>query len=292
MRALESKVRATAMSAIAVTLMFVPATATAAALIPKPGTGHGVIGDTTPAEEGASLEFSPGVGGAAMVPCLASPLLEARRTGEQVGGLLPIIVCIGQFPTPSVQVTITPPRGPIIKFEERSGASGSGVGFTVHVTPSPPATRYRVADDRGVAAEGKLRGDGGGTYTVNARGGDASASTTFVLQPAPLPRLLSLSGANPAVAPGGRLRFGVAGKKPLSKFEVGVYGPASLDESGRPTYPVRTLLAARADKKGEAIIALDTLSSCPTGLFVAVVDPQTSPETPLPDPRAAIFSVK
>ena len=126
----------------------------------------------------------------------------------------------------------------------------------------------------------------------NAQGGDASASTTFVLEPAPLPRLLSLSGANPTVARGGRVKFGVAGKKPLSKFEVGIYGPQGTDESGSPSYPVRTVLTARADKRGEAVIALDTLASCPTGHFVAVVDPQTPLEDPLPlSARAASFDV-
>ena len=111
---------------------------------------------------------------------------------------------------------------------------------------------------------------------MNARGGDASASTTFVFDPPPTPRLLSLTGASPTVAPGGRLQFGAAGKKPLSKFEVGIYGPSG------PTSPVSLRIRfgrcsrARADKKGEAIIAVDTLPSCPTGLFVAVVDPQTS----------------
>ena len=108
---MERTVRVTAVLAIAVTLVFVPATATAA-LIPAPGTGHGVIGATTPAEEGASLKVTPGVGGAAEAACLASPLVEAQRTLEQVGGILPIRLCIGQFPTPKVQVTITTPRGP------------------------------------------------------------------------------------------------------------------------------------------------------------------------------------
>ncbi len=65
------------------------ATATTAALIPAPGTGHGVIGATTPAEEGASLKVTPGVGGAAEAACLASPLVEAQRTLGQVGGSCP-----------------------------------------------------------------------------------------------------------------------------------------------------------------------------------------------------------
>lgn len=96
----------------------------------------------------------------------------------------------------------------------------------------------------------------------------------------------------PTVAPGERLRFAVAGEKPLSKFVVAFYGPAVNGESGKLTYPVRTVLTARADKKGEAIIVLDTRASCPTGEFVAVVDPQASFERPASfESRTVFFSV-
>ncbi len=283
--------RATTILTVGLAILLAPAPATAA-LIPAPGTGHGVLGRSTPAEEGASLKFSPGVGAESTSPCEASPLLEAPQTPGNVG--LPVSLCIGQFPTAAIQVTITPPRGPIIRLRDQTIASGSrGVGVTMLVTPSPPVTGYRITDDRGVAAEGSLRGDGSGTYTVNARGGDASASTTFVLEPAPTPRVINLTAVGPAVAPGGRLQFGVAGKKPLSKFEVGIFGPDGQDLSGNDAYPLRTVVVARANKKGEAVIAVDTLASCPTGEFVAVLDPQT----PLEDagtfgPRAVRFGIK
>ncbi len=267
-----------------------------AALTPAPGTGHGVIGNTTPAEESASLEFAPGLGAACPGKPRqvdASPLRYGSVfDGNGVVGL-PVSVCIGKFPTTAIQVTITPPRGRAIKLRDQSIQKGApGVGFDILVTASPPDVRYQITDEHGIATQGRASGDGSGTYVVRARGGAASTTTTFVLDPAPTPRLTNLTSMDPTVKPGRRLQFGAAGKQPLSTFQVAIFGPDGEDSSGNFTYPLRTTVVARADKNGEALITLDTLASCPTGEFVAVVDPQTPLADPQAlDPRIAMFTV-
>jgi hypothetical protein len=210
--------------------------------------------------------------------------------GNGVVGL-PVSMCIGRFPTAAIQVTITPPRGPAITIRDQVIQGGDpGVSFDMLVSPSPPNARYQIVDEHGVAARGRISGDGSGTYTVRAQGGSASTTATFVLDPAPTPRLTNVGSIYPIVKPGRRLQFGAAGKRPLSTFQVAIYGPS--DSSGKDGLPLRTTLVARADTSGEAIITVDTLSSCPTGDFVALVDPNIPLADPHAlDPRVAMFTV-
>ena len=265
-------------------------------LTPAPGTGHGVIGNTTPAEESASLDYSPGLGAACPVPP-GQVTASVYRYGSVFRGNgvvgLPATVCIGRFATPKIKVTITLPSGPTIAIRDQpnppdpTGAEGTEV--TVMILPSPPGTRYRISDEHGLVAQGAITGDGGGAYTVHATAGSATASTTFVLDPAPSPRLTNLTSMEPSVAPGRRLQFGAAGEQPLSTFPVAVFGPYVAGAA----WPLRTMIVARADKHGEATITLDALASVPTGSFVAVLDPNTALADALAlDPRVAMFDVK
>ena len=286
----------------ALALLSVPTAATAAApanvpaaLTPAPGTGHGVIGATTPAEEGASLDYAPGLGaGCPGKPgqMTASPLrYGAVFRGNGVVGL-PVSMCIGRFPTTAIQVTITPPRGPTITIRDQViQGSSPGVGFDMLVNPSPPYARYQITDEHGVVARGRVTGDGSGTYTVRARGRFRVDDRDVRARPGPhapahqphehepdrearTPAAVRRRGQAAAVdVPGGDLR-------PLRRRPA-MAGFRFARRSSR-----------RADKSGEAIITLDTLSSCPTGDFVALVDPKTALADPHAlDPRVAMFTV-
>ena len=167
--------------ACAVAVLGVPAAATAAApakvpaaLAPAPGTGHGVIGATTPAEESASLDYSPGLGAA----CPGQPgqvRVSPLRYGSVFRGNgvvgLPVSLCVGRFPTTAIQVSITPPRGRTLTIRDQVIQAGAtGVGVDLLVVASPPYVRYEITDEHGTAARGRVTGDGSGTYTVRATG--------------------------------------------------------------------------------------------------------------------------
>ncbi len=203
-------------------------------------------------------------------------------------------LCVGRFPTTAIQVSITPPRGRTLTIRKQVIQAGAtGVGVDLLVVASPPYVRYEITDEHGTAARGRVTGDGSGTYTVRAQGGSASTTATFVLDPAPSPRLTNLTSMDPSVRPGRRLQFGAAGKTPLSTFQVAIFGPFGKDSSGDFGLPLRTTIVARADKSGEAIVTVDTLTSCPTGEFVALVDPKTPlADSRALDPRVAMFRVE
>jgi hypothetical protein len=272
-----------------------PATA---ALRPAPGTGHGVLGGTTPSKEFGSLEYAPGLGAG---PCRAEPrqvevsVLTYRRYRERVGVVgLPVSLCIGRLPNATMDVTITPPDGRTITLPSQVVESGElGVSIDILVLPSPPSTRYRVSDGGGRLSTGRLEGDGSGTYAVRVQGG-ASTRTSFELEPAPKPRLMNAVSMHPTVTQGGRLRFGAAGEAPLQTFQVAIFGPYSARSSG---LPLRTVIVARADSRGEAIVTLDVLSTSVAGTgYVAMLNPKTTLADPTGlydglDPRLAMFEV-
>ena len=110
------------------------------------------------------------------------------------------------------------------------------------------------------------------------------ATTTFTLAPPPTPRLGNITGGLSVTAePGTRIRFGAAGLVPWATFQVGIYGPGQL---------LATMITARADRRGEAIITLDITSGARTGPYDVFVNPDrplVNPNTL--DPRVAMFRV-
>lgn len=279
-----------------------PGSAAPAALVPAPGTGHGVLTGAAPDEDAGSFEYRPGLGDDCVTPPGAirvQPFNFGRNPlgyGE-VG--LPVALCFGRFPADEIDVTITAPDGTTFAPRDSIGsprdASASTAVFLL-VRPRPPGTTFRVEDLAGRSVSGRLAGNGSGTYTVVASGG-TTATVDFVLVRAARPRLVNLTvhRAGRMLAqstPGGRLRFGTAGTRPLATFRVGVFGPepTSGDESDRP---LRTTITARADRRGEAVVTLDVASTSPRGSFVAVLEPQVPVADPdLFDPRVAIFEIE
>ncbi|HXY94618.1 MAG TPA: hypothetical protein VEP49_19305 [Acidimicrobiia bacterium] len=262
-------------------------------LVPAPGTGHGVLGGAPPSEELGSLEYGPGLGAA----CPARPQqVEVTPLTYGAGGVvsLPVSLCIGRFPAPTMQVTITPPRGGAIVLRNQSIPSGlPGASIDILVLPSPPDTRYRVVDSRNHVSTGRLPGSGAGTYRVRVTGGTAAVRTSFTLAPPPTPRLVNLTTMDATVKPPGRLQFGAAGEPPLQTFEVGIFGP--FDPSAdTAALPLRSVVVARADRGGEAVVTLDVLAtSIPGDGYVAVLDPKTPLADPNAlDPRVAMFEVR
>jgi len=172
--------------------------------------------------------------------------------------------------------------------------------------PGPPRARYVITGagpttGRTTADSGSLAGSGVGRYTVRVSGGGSTATTTFTLEPAPTPRLSNLGDrvvrvgvatTSAVVEPGRRLQFGAAGLPPLHTFEVGVYGPDQRTAAGPNTHPLATTITARADRQGEAIVTLDTLTAARVGSYLAVLDPKTSlAGLQVLDPRVAAFEV-
>jgi len=138
----------------AVAFLVSPASAPAApaaksTLVPEPGTGHGVLGGPPPSEELGSLEYGPGLG----APCPAGPeQVETRSYNYSAGAVvsLPVDLCIGRFPTPTIRVAIQPPRGGAIVLGTSRRASGSrcwccrarrarATGWSAVGVTSPPA---------------------------------------------------------------------------------------------------------------------------------------------------------
>lgn len=266
----------------------------ASALTPAPGTGHGVLGSARSPDDFGSLEYSPGLGDA----CAGQPRqisVNAFRYGAVFRGPgvvgLPVSMCIGEFPSASMQVRITGPGGADITLRDQViEANATGVSIQLLVLPAPPNARYQVIDGAGDRSNGRLAGDGAGTYTVRVRGGGATTTERFVLEPAPVPRLLNLTGMQATVEQGGRLRFGAAGQKPLSTFQVGIFGPYA---SGSSDLPLRTVVVGRADRTGQAVITLDVLPTSVPGFgYVAMLDPATPLAQPdALDPRVAMFDI-
>ncbi|HXY93955.1 MAG TPA: hypothetical protein VEP49_15855 [Acidimicrobiia bacterium] len=277
------------MTAVAFLVSPVSAPAAPAAkstLVPEPGTGHGVLGGPPPSEELGSLEYGPGLG----APCPAGPeQVETRSYNYSAGAVvsLPVDLCIGRFPTPTIRVAIQPPRGGAIVL----GNQSSGIGIEVLVLPSPPSTRYRVVGSRGDVTTGRMPGSGAGTYRVRVTGG-ATVSTSFTLAPPPTPRLVNLTTMLATVKRPGRLQFGAAGEPPLQTFEVGIFGPYDAS-SGTGALSLRSVVVGRANRAGEAVVTLDVLAtSIPGDGYVAVLDPKTPLADPEAlDPRVAMFEV-
>lgn len=270
-----------------------------AALLPVAGTGHGVLGGPPPAD-GGSLSYGPGLGAACHAPerqVTATPM--TYRYGSASRGIaafgLPVILCIGEFPSPTIAVTVTPPEGDVMRLPDqptRAGAASTSVDLNFLASPPAPrweVERYDVATKRsGVVASGRLSGDGSGRYLVRASGGGVQATATFDLAPPLAPRIGNVTGGLTLITePGTRVRFGAAGQKPLATFRVGIYGPGT-----GPNEPLATMITARADRRGEAIITVDVTSGARTGGYDAFVNPEqplVDPNTL--DPRVAMFGV-
>lgn len=265
-----------------------------AVLRPAPGTGHGALGGPPPGEQFGSLEYGAGLGaGCPVEPGQIEPspytYNESETRDHGVVGL-PVSVCIGQFPTAAIHVTVTPPGGtPIALSDLVIKAPATSTDFELLVLPAPPYTKYRIADFQGSVRTGRLNGDGSGTYTVRAQGGAQSTTETFVLDAPPKPRILNLTELLPTTKRGSRLQFGVAGMPPLQTFQVGIFGG---DSGSRAGHPLRAVIVGRADRRGQAIVTLDVLSTSPTGDFNAVLDPKTPiTATSGLEPRIALFEV-
>jgi hypothetical protein len=284
----------TVIASLAVARPAIAAPGTRSALTPAPGTGHGVLGAGRSPDEFGALEYAPGLGAA----CPGKPrevLVSAFRYGSVFRGPgvvgLPVTLCIGEFPSDSIDVRITGPGGVDVTLRDQViEADATGVSVELLVLPAPPNTRYQVVDGAGERSSGRLSGSGAGGYTVRVQGGDATTTERFVLEPAPVPRLLNLTGMDVSVDQGGRLRFGAAGQKPLSTFQVGIFGPYG---SGSSDLPLRTVVVGRADRRGQAIITLDVLpTSVPGPGYVAMLDPATPLAQPdALDPRVAMFTI-
>ncbi len=263
----------------------------AAGLVPSPGTGHGVLTDAPPAEEAASLAYSPGVGGT----CAGVQPPETFFTwGYGFGSFerhavgSPMFVCIGRFSSPDVNLSITPPQGRRIVLPTQTFTENQArIVLAISVLPSPPNTRYRITNDAGMDVSGRLRGSGSGTYRVELSAGATEKTKSFTLESPPTPRLISPNGAFESVASGGRVRFDVAGEKPGAVFRVSVFGPAKSGAANQ----LRTTLVARANKRGEAIIALDIQTS-DSGVACALLEPYTyAPKGAGLDPHIHCFAV-
>jgi hypothetical protein len=277
-----------------------------AALLPVAGTGHGVLGGPPPAE-GGSLSYGPGLGAACQEEAnqvSASPMTYAYgQAGRGVAAFgLPVNICLGHFPSPTISLTITPPRGSVIRLpDQTSPATSSSASTSVEVNflASPPTPRWEVerydatTKRLSLAASGRLSGDGSGRYLVRASGGGVEATATFALAPPLSPRIGNSTGGLTTFAePGRRISFGAAGQRPLATFRVGIYGPNQRGPDGRYTSPLATMITARANRRGEAIIALDIASGAHTGSYDAFVNPDqplVNPNTL--DPRVALFRV-
>jgi hypothetical protein len=276
-----------------------------AALLPVAGTGHGVLGGPPPSN-GGSLSYGPGLGaGCHEDPNQVSATPMKYQYGQS-GGVpafgLPVFLCIGSFPSPTISLTLTPPRGVVVRLPDQPSpatASSASTSVDLNFFASPPAPRWEIehydtATKRSrVAASGRLAGDGSGRYVVRASGGGVQATASFALAPPLSPRLGNLTGGLSVVTqPANRIRFGAAGQKPLATFQVGVFGPNQRGPGQRYVNPIATMITARADRRGEAIITLDITSAARTGSYVAFVNPEhplVNPDTL--DPRVAMFDV-
>jgi hypothetical protein len=265
----------------------------AAALVPAPGTGHGALTGAPPSGETKSFAYTPGVGNGCSLPPEAVSAYGAGYPGHdgpdiEVG--LPVHVCVGEFPGGSVDVSITPPLGRTVVVPKQTFTrSNSTITLIVRVLPRPPQVRIRVTRLGVPIATGALRGDGSGRYTIVASGGGKRTTETFTLEPAPVPQLVDL-GDSEQVEPGGRARFAATGQRPLSLFRVGIYGPQSSNPTGSNPVPLRTTIAARADRRGEAIVTLDIARTSDLGTYYAVLEPFPSVDS-LRHPRLVVFFV-
>ncbi len=150
--------------------------------------------------------------------------------------------------------------------------------------------RLRVTREEVAVATAPLTGNGSGRYTVVASGGGKRTTDTFTLEPAPVPQLLDLSDTG-RVDRGGRMRFAATGQRPRSVFRVGIYGPQPANPTGTNAVPLRTIIAARADVRGEAIVILDVAPSSDLGGYHAVLEPYTNTGK-LRNPRLVDFIVE
>jgi hypothetical protein len=178
----------------------------------------------------------------------------------------PMYVCIGRFPSPNVDVSITPPVGePIVLPTQVFAPKQQSIILSISVLPSPPRTRYQVTSNRsGLDVRGTLSGDGSGSYTVHASSGGAEQNDTFTLDVAPLPRVLV---PDDEVAPGERVQLEVGGVRPLGLFRVSVFGPFT---SGS-THQLRTTVVGRGNKRGEAVVTLDVQAGSDVGPYCVVL---------------------
>jgi hypothetical protein len=162
--------------------------------------------------------------------------------------------------------------------------------LNVLVQASPPPVRYRIISGDEVLAAGRLRGDGTGRYRIRASGGGIEDHASFTLEPAPRPQIVNLNADDFIhVDKGSRLSFAVSGKRPLARFDVGIYGPE--DEQGRSVR--RTSVAARTNKRGDAVVTLDVAPSSDAGRFSAVLEPYTrrGGDNTGAEPQVADFTV-
>ena len=265
----------------------------AATLVPRPGTGHGVLTGAAPSGGSKLFPYTPGIGNGCTLPPEEVDAYGAGYPGHggpdiEVG--LPVHVCIGEFPGGSVDVSITPPRGPTVVVPKRTFTrSMSTITLIVRVLPSPPQLQLRVTQLGAPLATGPVRGDGRGRYTVEASGGGRRTTETFTLEPPPVPQLVDLDDSE-RVAPGSRAQFAATGQRPRSLFRVGVYGPQRANPTGANSVPLRTTITARADRRGEAIATLDVARSSEPGEYFAVLEPYPSVDA-LRHPRLVVFFV-
>ena len=130
--------------------------ATAAPLIPAPGTGHGVLtGDPPSDPRSEALAHTPGIGGA----CDANPgelgffglgfFSDDPAAIPEVG--TPMSVCIRDAPAATLNVSITPPRGHTIVIPNVTLTRALHVDplFSIVILPSPPRTRYQITHNDG-----------------------------------------------------------------------------------------------------------------------------------------------
>jgi len=265
----------------------------AATLVPRPGTGHGVLTGARPSDTSKSFAYAPGIGnGCSLAPEEVSAY-GAGYSGADIEVGLYVHLCVGEFPGGTVDVSITPPRGRTIVVPRQSfprSATRPTITFLVRVLPSPPHVRLRVTREEVAVAAAPLTGNGSGRYTVIASGGGKRTTETFTLGPAPVPQLLDL-GDTGRVDRGGRIRFAATGQRPRSVFRVGIYGPQPANPTGTNAVPLRTSVAARADERGEAIATLDIAPSSDLGEYHAVLEPYTNTGK-LRHPRLVDFIVE
>jgi hypothetical protein len=229
-----------------------------------------------PASDAPSLAYQPGIGGFCGPEVGVVEIGGPAYPGPTRAVGLPVFVCMAGSAGDAVKVSIRPPSGrPIVLPTQilpagSSRSPTSSLQLKVLVQASPPPTRYRISSGDEMLMAGRLHGDGTGEYRVRASGGDIDDQTSFTLEPAPTPQILNLDADDFIhVDKGSRLSFAVRGKRPLARFDVGVYGPE--DEQGRSLR--RTAVAARANKRGEAVVTLDIAPSSDAGRFSAVLEP-------------------
>jgi hypothetical protein len=217
----------------------------------------------------------------------------AGYNGAEIEVGLDVHVCVGAFPAGKVDVSIRPPVGRTIVIPPQTfppTTTRPTITFLVRVLPSPPRVRYRITREGLPVATGPLSGNGSGRYTVIASGGGRQTEESFTLLPAPVPQLLNLD-VSERVAVGGRLRLAATGQRSLTLFRVGIYGPQSATPTGSNPVPLRTSIAARADRRGEAIVTLDVAPRSDRGTYYAALEPYQNTGK-IRSPRLVTFVVE